>query len=381
MFSIAILVAAGPCLIAIMAAFALFVVHRSLSRVPHALIWSAAFAATALRWAVFAFRNRIDDGDLRGGIAYDLLGLLSIMLLAEGFRRRAGSVRTRWIAPAIGVIAVPLEIAIYASPAAALRAALVPLLAGGMLIWAATTVVLRERRSSIAELVVIGMMALLAAIELSAAALAIAEQIGIVRSRTLYIALYSLTVEPVGAALGMVTLLLIAFDFSAEQRRLIHTDPLTGVLNRLGLEEAARSAMERPRRARPLAIALTDIDAFKAVNDRYGHAAGDEALIGFARHLACAIDRDGIVGRLGGEEFAVLLPGNDGAGALARIEPIRAELAGLAIEGLPDLSVTASFGVAEHRPGESFEQLIERADAALYRSKRAGRDRSTLAPA
>jgi diguanylate cyclase (GGDEF)-like protein len=379
MFSVAILIAAGPLLTTAMAMVALLIVHRSLSKVPHALIWSAAFGVTALRWMVTAVRSS-DGGGLvpRGGLLYTLIGTVAIVLLAEGFRVRASPGTKSWVVPLVGAPVLLAEIVFYAFPATALRAAVMPAVSGGLLLWAARLTLPAGRSSSATERVVAAMLLLVAGIELSAMTLALAEQFGFVGTRAAYITLYAVTIEPVGAMLGMLTLLLIAFDFSQDQYRLIHTDPLTGVLNRLGFERAVRAMMAR-RRLRPLVVALVDIDRFKQINDRYGHAAGDETLVGFARHLAAGLERDEAVARIGGEEFALLLQGVDGPAALRRIDPLRDALADVAIEEVPGLRLTASFGVAQHHPGEPLESLIERADVALYRSKREGRNRSTLA--
>jgi diguanylate cyclase (GGDEF)-like protein len=300
------------------------------------------------------------------------------VLLTEGFRVRAHPQEKSMVAPLVYGLAALAAVTAYLFPPTALRAALLPAISGGLLIWAARLTIPTERTSSVTEMTVATMLLLVAGIELAAMSLAVAEQFGVVRGRSIYVALYAVTVEPVGAILGMLTLLLIAFDFSQEQYRLVHTDPLTGALNRLGFERAIGAMMER-RRSRPLAIALVDIDRFKQINDRYGHAAGDQTLVGFARHLAEGLERDEAVARIGGEEFAMLMPGVDGPGALRRIDPLRDALADVAIRDVPGLRVTASFGVAQHRPGEPLQSLIERADTALYRSKREGRNRSTLA--
>jgi diguanylate cyclase (GGDEF)-like protein len=304
--------------------------------------------------------------------------MLAMFLLAEGFRVRTRA-SARWVTPLVAVVAVPAQLVAYFVHGSVVRVTVVPLLAGLLIIWTTTLVVPRDRRASVTELTVILILGLLAAVELGGVALAIAGHIGLIPPTGAHIALFSIALQPICAALGMSTLLLIAFDFSSEQRRLIQTDPLTGILNRLGFKEAARIAIDR-RRPRPLSIALSDLDAFKGVNDSYGHATGDETLAGFARHLAGHLEREEVVGRFGGEEFALLLPGSDGSAALARVEALRADLANLAIANAPDLAVRASFGVAEYRQGEALESLIERADEALYRSKREGRNRSTLAP-
>jgi diguanylate cyclase (GGDEF)-like protein len=145
------------------------------------------------------------------------------------------------------------------------------------------------------------------------------------------------------------------------------TDPLTGLLNRRHFMQLADDELARARRyGRPLSIVAIDLDYFKDVNDRFGHASGDEVLRTFARALLGQTRRHDVVGRLGGEEFAVVLPetGRDAACELA--ERIRAALDGLDVRvDESPLRVTASLGIAEARPD----------DRALYRAKRAGRNR------
>jgi diguanylate cyclase (GGDEF)-like protein len=155
-------------------------------------------------------------------------------------------------------------------------------------------------------------------------------------------------------------------------------DGLTGLLNRRAMQEAIDEQLQRSRRAGDtFAVVMVDIDHFKSINDLHGHAAGDLAL----KHTAVllqthvrAVDR---VGRFGGEEFIVLLPGVGLAQAAQVAEALRSHLAAQQMprEGEP-LALSASFGVAEWKgPGEEPSRLLMRADEALYRAKRAGRNR------
>lgn len=158
------------------------------------------------------------------------------------------------------------------------------------------------------------------------------------------------------------------------------TDPLTGVLNRRGalrrLEDAQGSAR---RAAGALSIAMIDIDHFKRVNDSFGHAMGDQVLRYVADHLAHAVGTAGSVGRLGGEEFVVMLPGAPLAEATATVDRARATLAARIIRRSDDGSsmgrISFSAGTALSDSTESAGALIARADAALYDAKRMGRDR------
>lgn len=155
-----------------------------------------------------------------------------------------------------------------------------------------------------------------------------------------------------------------------------HRDPLTGIGNRAALESSmAREVSLALRHKQPLAAMVIDIDWFKKVNDRHGHAIGDAVLRSVARVIAAELRGDDLLFRFGGEEFVVLLRGTRLEGALVAAERIRAavESATCACEG-KDIQVTVSVGVATLGE-ESSEHLFDRADHALYQAKQQGRNR------
>ena len=153
-------------------------------------------------------------------------------------------------------------------------------------------------------------------------------------------------------------------------------DGLTGLANRRAANDALHAEAARAGRLQtPLAIVLADLDGFKDVNDEYGHAVGDEVLRAFADVLRQTVRESDVAGRWGGEEFLLLLPGADEEGAVQLAERIRVALAARSIPGAPGLRVTASFGVAEYAGESNSEELVAAADRALYRAKRAGKDR------
>jgi two-component system, cell cycle response regulator len=161
--------------------------------------------------------------------------------------------------------------------------------------------------------------------------------------------------------------------------RLAVTDPLTGIYNRRAFFEQATEACQRAEQNGPLSAILFDIDHFKDINDLYGHAVGDEAI----RAVAVGAQRNyPLVGRLGGDEFSVLLSGQSLAGAVAAAEALRSSFAEVQLrtEG-GDARLTCSFGVSEWQPGDSPDDLMRGADLALYRAKSEGRDRVGTPPA
>ena len=161
------------------------------------------------------------------------------------------------------------------------------------------------------------------------------------------------------------------------------TDALTGLLNRRGfLEQAKALILRQSAQRRRVTVLMFDLDHFKSINDRHGHAIGDEALRVFAATIKANMRASDIIGRLGGEEFAVLLP-SALTEAAAVAERVRAgfEIAGVEISG-HRLGATVSIGAAEARmPGCDIETLLARADAALYRAKANGRNRFEAADA
>ena len=160
-------------------------------------------------------------------------------------------------------------------------------------------------------------------------------------------------------------------------REMSMTDALTGLLNRYGLQRALQRELSEARRyARPLSCLLLDVDFFKLINDTHGHAAGDAALAQAARVLTESVRGSDVVCRYGGEEFLVLAPETDARGAHSLAEKIRLAVSTrLFGDGGRAFPLTLSAGVAELRPDESGNDMIARADEALYHAKQRGRDR------
>jgi diguanylate cyclase (GGDEF)-like protein len=165
-------------------------------------------------------------------------------------------------------------------------------------------------------------------------------------------------------------------------RRLATTDGLTGLSNYRTFDERLAQEVDRANRYnRPLSLIMLDIDHFKRFNDTYGHPKGDQALVGMAHALRKLSRASDIVARYGGEEFALILPETDREKAIALGERLRAyveqnQLADHDSRSAPPLTI--SVGIANHTPPHTKEDLLEAADMALYRAKRAGRNRIAI---
>lgn len=170
----------------------------------------------------------------------------------------------------------------------------------------------------------------------------------------------------------------IVKERTAELHRLAITDPLTGVFNRRHLFILGEQALEQARRYQhPLAALMIDLDHFKQINDRYGHTVGDQALKGLAEGLQSNLRAADILGRYGGEEFVVLMPETDLETARQIAERLCEGIRSLAIETERErLRFTTSIGVTalDHARDATVDLLIQRADAAMYAAKQAGRD-------
>jgi diguanylate cyclase (GGDEF)-like protein len=166
--------------------------------------------------------------------------------------------------------------------------------------------------------------------------------------------------------------------------RLASTDDLTGLHNRRAfLASAERALASARRKGEDLALLILDLDDFKGVNDTYGHPVGDLVLIGVAEILARSVRRQvDVVGRVGGEEFAVLLPGHDQDSARWVAEDIRTAIAAARVRTpAGEIVATASVGCASIASGDSVSTALHRADEALYAAKRGGRNRVAVSAA
>ena len=175
----------------------------------------------------------------------------------------------------------------------------------------------------------------------------------------------------------------IAFRRQAEEelRIIASTDALTGVNNRRKFLEILELEIQRVERTgAPLSFIMLDIDFFKSVNDQYGHAVGDQVLCYFADTLQAGIRGIDVIGRLGGEEFGVILPDTAERNAVIVAERLRSMVENQEVNVVGGtLRISASIGVAQLKAGEAGYQLIARADSAMYFAKQNGRNRIEIA--
>lgn len=184
------------------------------------------------------------------------------------------------------------------------------------------------------------------------------------------------------AALVLLAGVLVLRELKAEMDRMrkrSSTDALSGLLNRQTFEDAAKDLLARPMGA-PVCMILFDIDHFKRINDTAGHGAGDRVIARLGHLLGEMNIIRASAGRIGGEEFAVALSGCALETARLYAESVRTSLSASQFGPPIDWRITTSAGLALHRPGESLEELMARADRALYAAKSAGRDRIMIAP-
>ncbi len=327
----------------------------------------------------FLLTRQTDPTAVGIGIFLGFLLALSFALIGACYHYRA---RPPWIAIAViwvfAILAVPVifsmpyssmpRLIVYQLPYFAMQAL------AGVVIW-------RTGRRQALDL-------LLVALQLSAAIIYIAKPlvaatVGTASAPQGYMETTYAAISQSGSvvslmAIGLVLLLVMMRDTTAEMVVRSETDPLSSVLNRRGFERHAELALLR---GDDVAVLITaDLDDFKKINDSFGHAAGDGVIAHFAAMLADAAPPNAIVGRIGGEEFAVLIAGALLSDGRLYAETVRAAFASarLPVLGI-DRGFTASFGVAQRTFDDTLFELSRRADAALYRAKSGGRNQVRVA--
>ena len=357
----------------------------SLGRQSHALSWSIAYLC-------YGFEILAQVLEALYPAAADLLGPVELLfvlapstLVAIGARQRAGEPNRYRRFAAATLLAIAIGNLPYLFPGRLGWTSTIPgLFTILMLSIAMSAIMPRRRRVEPAEWAVVGALFVFILFELLLIATDVASKMAPGR-RDLFIAVYLVGLTPVFVANGIGAILLLASDVAAQLRALAANDPLTGVLNRRGFEDAALRAVANGRRQRQsITVAIADIDHFKSINDQHGHTVGDRTLRFISGCLTRGLRGGDVVGRIGGEEFALLLVSSSAEQAAEAMERIRIEIATGDAEGGAPVPVTASFGVAAALlGGASSEQILaetmDRADQALYRSKVEGRNRTSLA--
>lgn len=364
----------------------MLIAWHSFGRPRHALLWAAAFAVATVEWTINLACRIIHipiDATLYATIAG--LGCLSNALIAAGFvqRSRPRASRTPLL---LAAAAATLLIAGASTlvPHDGVRDATGLLFGGAMMAVSAAHVGRGFRTASMPERSVTLMLMLFALLDGAMGIIALRQGIaGQGEAFALFRTILVLFYPPAFVGVGLFAVLLVAADLAETMRTLATSDMLTGVYNRRGFEDAAERAIRNGHRQRqPLSVVVADIDDFKAINDRYGHGVGDRALRHFASRVERLIRRGDLIGRIGGEEFALLLVNTRPQHAIEVVERIRRDISAMPVNGPDRIVMTASFGVTGLRPCDlSLASLLTRADRALYRSKLDGRDRVTSAEA
>ena len=363
--------------ISVTLAIVMLVAWRTLGHARHAIVWAGAFGCGSLQWLINIIYLLIARGNPYLFGAINFTGVVVATLLLLGFRERAHARRSLRGGVLLLLCAGALIGFGDLTGGAAMAMATGLVLRAALLATAARTVIRVRGAATAAELSAAIFLWLFAAFNLFVAALTIAPlEFGLnIGKIDLWAMMLGLPAAYTGV--GLFAVLLLASDLAERMRHLASSDPLTNVLNRRGFREAAARALASAmRHGRPAAVVVGDIDRFKSINDRFGHATGDAVLVQVADLVSAAVRANDLFGRIGGEEFAFFLEDVDENAACEVIERIRAAIEGLAVDCAEPVTLTASFGVAVTRPDHpSLDDLFDHADRALYAAKLAGRNR------
>lgn len=309
------------------------------------------------------------------------------LLCWQGARAYMGrpAIRTRH---ALGPVAMLLVLSVYftvAQPNPGARFVLLGMFSGSCFLLTARTLAHGEFAQVSARYLLAGVMAVHGAWVLARPVLFRLVQGGTDGQTDLLSQLSQFVTLEATVALVLIAfcVLMLTHEFATtELRRLAEVDALTGVFNRRAFFTLLDKALSYAQRTQAtLPVLVIDLDNFKKINDTWGHQRGDEALRHFADLAQRCLRKEDIIGRLGGEEFAVFLPSVDGAGAVTVAERLRAlvEAHPLAFERR-SVAMTVSVGIATAGSEDTAQAVLRRADAAMYAAKERGRNRVEVAP-
>lgn len=369
-------------MISLMISVVFYMAWRTLGQKPWALLWSMSFVASTIYWLVHLSARLFPSFEAHW-LTSSAFGLAMITLALRGHCLRTNSQflpSNLW----------PYSILLFAcvawttvvQPNAGLSAAILPFVAAMTLFLSAAMILRHRQETRVAEWACAISMIIFALVQLPAAVFAY----GLGPNRDVVMGLMfshsSVLLIPAGfVGMAMFVVFMLASDLYEDMKEIAVRDQLTGLLNRRGFGEQAAMAYATARRTeKPVSVIMADIDHFKSVNDEFGHKVGDDALEHFAALLSDGRRVEDIVARIGGEEFSLVLPGTDIAKATAIADELCVRMAAspLIVDG-SEVVMTSSFGVASISDKDTcLTDVVVKADRALYRSKRAGRNRVDL---
>ena len=359
-----------------------FIAWKTQGEKPYALSWSIAFMAATMQWFVTLNVAWFSSAEIHW-LLINALALILITLSIRGHSQRTGFKylpSNLW--PYTGAVFAVIVWTTIVDPHVGWRTALAPAYACITLFLSAVMIIRHRDKSRVAEWATAISLVVFATSQGIAAGMALLQGVsGDEAYRSLYFHYNYITLPAGYITTSMFIIFMLASDLSEQMKDIAIRDELTGLLNRRGFTEHGRRAFSHARRNRTaLSVIMTDIDRFKFINDKYGHAAGDAALVHFSRLLEESRRGEDVVARVGGEEFALLLPGTELRDAMAIADQLCGNVGATPMDmtsvGLP---MTSSFGVASISENDrTLDDMVLRADRALYRSKRAGRNQVDL---
>lgn len=359
-----------------------FMAWKNFGRKPHALTWSAAFLVGMFQWLSTLYVDQFPSQE-----AFLIVeSLFSVVLVTLGLRGHCERTNFRRLPanlwPYAGVVYGIIAWHILVQPHIGIRMSVVLAYAALTLLLSAYVIVRYREQTRPAEWAAAIAISVFALTQAVSAVLGFLQgPTGVESIRAAYQHFNFLTLPAGYITVSMFVILMMASDIAEKMKKVAIEDQLTGLLNRRGFKEYGDRAFSAARRGGlNLSIIMTDIDRFKFINDKYGHAAGDTALAHFSQLVSETRRKEDIIARVGGEEFALLLPGTDLRDAMAIADQLCTKIGSTPLDmtssGLP---MTSSFGVAAiSKDDTTLEDMVLRADRALYRSKRAGRNQVDL---
>ena len=362
--------------------FIFFIAWMTQGKKSYALSWSIGFLAATAQWFVYLYSDWFTSPEVHALVA-KAFALILMTLLVRGHCQRTGCKHlpeNLW--PYACLIFAGIVWTTMFDPHIGISTALIPATASVTFLLSALMIVRHREVTREAEWAAAASMMLFGLTQAVATIAALLQGVdGDPFYESIYMH-YNYLMLPAGyMATGMFVVFMLAADLSEQMKELANHDQLTGVLNRHGLNERGAAALAVFNKGDlPVSIVMIDIDNFKFINDKHGHTAGDAALIHFAGLLKGDRRNDDILARVGGEEFALILPGYDLMSTMRIASALckKVEATPLHLRNIT-IAMTASFGVAAlTKKDAGLLDAIDRADRALYRSKGAGRNQVGL---